>query len=242
MHPVIRIVSFFILAGFVAFGGRYELALGFLIVAVLIAFKRLQSIELSIRIIKRMRWLFLSILIVYLWFTPGQPLIPYMQDAMPTVEGLQTGVLRIFTLVLIILAVNYFVSAIARNQLVEAITWLSYPLRWLGIDNKLLALRIALTLELIPKVQHIVLDMKQHYFDEMLRLRPEKKVFLSGITTRLAAISRIVEILFERIVDNAVNMPAEPLSIHTLKPPPIIQWLVPVGFTGLFLWLQQLGS
>ena len=147
MHPVIRIVSFLILAGFVAFGGIYEIALGFVLVLSVILYRRLQSIELSTRIIKRMRWLFLSILIVYLWFTPGEPLLPIESDFMPTLQGLQTGLLRVFSLILIIFAVNYFISTIARHRLVQAIIWLLYPLNWIAIDTRQLALRIALTLE-----------------------------------------------------------------------------------------------
>lgn len=242
MHPVIRIVSFLILAGFVAFGGRNELALGFVIVLGLILLKRLQSIELSIRIVKRMRWLFLSILIIYLWFTPGKPVIPYWHEFVPTWEGLQTGLLRVSNLILIILAVNYFVSAIARDQLVQAITWLSYPLNWIGIDNKLLALRIALTLELIPKVQHIVLDMKQHYFDEIARLKSQQLVIGARLKSRLSSISRVVEILFERVVDNALHMTVEPLNVGTLRRPPVVQWLVPICLLALFLGIQYLGS
>lgn len=217
------------------------MALGFLVVLSVILVKRLQSIELSIRIIKRMRWLFLSIMIVYLWFTPGQPIIPYPHALIPTVEGLRTGLLRVFTLVLIILAVNYFVSAIARNRLVEAITWLLYPLNWIAIDNKLLALRIALTLELIPKVQHIVLDMKQIYLSEKSQTQPVKQLSLPDrVVTRLSSISRLVEILFERVVDSAINMPTEILSIDSMKRPPLVQWLIPLLLVSLFLWIQYL--
>lgn len=241
MHPVIRIICFLVLAGFVAFGGRYELALGFLVVLGVILAKRLQSIELSLRIIKRMRWLFLSILVVYLWFTPGQPLIPYPHVLVPSVEGLRTGLLRVFTLVLIILAVNYFVAAIARSKLVEAITWLLYPLNWIAIDNRLLALRIALTLELIPRVQQIVLDMKQIYLSEKSNTASQNRLSIAGRTiARLASISRLVEILFERVIDAAINMPEEALSIDTKNRPPLLQWLIPLLLASLFLWVHHL--
>lgn len=240
MHPVIRIVSFLILAGYVAFGGKYEIALGFVLVLGVVLYRRLQSIELSTRIIKRMRWLFLSILVVYLWFTPGEPILPVESGLMPTIEGLQTGLLRVLSLVLIIFAVNYFISTIARNRLVEAIVWLLYPLNWITIDTRQLALRIALTLELIPRVQQIVLDVKQHYVDAQQNMDRSRQVTVkkSLILSRLAMISRLIEMLFERTIDEAVKMPSEKIPVDTMKTPPILQWLVPVMIAGMF-WAMQ---
>lgn len=242
MHPVIRIVSFLILAGFVAFGGVYDIALGFLMVLSVILYRRLQSIELSTRIIKRMRWLFLSILIVYLWFTPGEPLLPIESDFMPTLQGLQTGLLRVLSLMLIIFAVNYFISTIARHRLVQAIIWLLYPLNWIAIDTRQLALRIALTLELIPRVQQMVLDVKQHYVDARQNIEQSKQVDVkkSMILSRLAMISHLLEMLFERTVDEALKMPSEKISVDTLQNPPVWQWFVPLLVASMFWFVRQL--
>ena len=241
MHPVIRIISFLILASFVAFGGLHELALGFVIVLSVVLFKRLQSIELTVRILKRMRWLFLSILIVYLWFTPGEPIIPISSEYIPTMEGLKTGLLRVLSLVLIIFAVNYFISSIARNRLVEAIVWLLRPFNWIGFDSRQLALRIALTLELIPRVQQIVLDLKQHYLDSKdheNQLR-QSEVNRPAILSRVAVVSHLMEVLFERIVDEADKMPAEKIKVDTMRRPQFLQWLVPIFIFALFWNLQR---
>jgi energy-coupling factor transporter transmembrane protein EcfT len=242
MHPVIRIVCFLILAGFVAFGGAYEIALGFVLVFGVVLYRRLQSVELSTRIIKRMRWLFLSILIVYLWFTPGEPILPLDSDLVPTLQGLQTGFLRVLSLILIIFAVNYFLSSIARHRLVEAIVWLLYPLNWLAIDTRQLALRIALTLELIPRVQQLVLDVKQHYVDARQNMEASKATARkrSQVLSRLAMISHLLEMLFERTVDEALRMPSEKITIHNMEKPPIFQWLVPVLITAMFWGVQHL--
>jgi len=244
MHPVIRIVSFLILAGFVAFGGVYETALGFALVLGVILYRRLQSIELSARIIKRMRWLFLSILIVYLWFTPGEPLLPIKSDFMPTLQGLQTGLLRVFSLILIIVAVNYFISTIARDRLVQAIVWLLYPLNWIAVDTRQLALRIALTLELIPRVQQMVLDVKQHYMDAKQNVEQSKQYELkrSMILSRLAMISNLIELLFERTVDEALKMPSEKIRVDTMQHPPVWQWMVPLLVALMFWYTGQLAT
>ncbi|HEY5604364.1 MAG TPA: energy-coupling factor transporter transmembrane component T [Gammaproteobacteria bacterium] len=244
MHPVIRIVNFLILAGFVAFGGLYEIALGFALVLSVVLYKRLQSVELSTRIIRRMRWLFLSILVVYLWFTPGEPMLPVDSGFIPTLQGLQTGLLRVFSLILIIFAVNYFISTIARNTLVEAIVWLLYPLNWLGVDTRRLALRIALTLELIPRMQQLVMDVKQHYVDARLSTDQPKRMAArkSLLFSRLDMIGHLLEILFERAIFEAVRMPPEKIEVGILQKPPLLQWLVPALIAGVFWGTQYLGG
>ena len=68
LHPRIRLVSFLIFAAFVAVVKPWPL-------------------------LKRMRWLFLSLLILYLWFTPGQPLLPTFSRT-PTLELLVLSNLR----------------------------------------------------------------------------------------------------------------------------------------------------
>jgi len=244
MHPVIRIISFLILAGFVAFGGVYETALGFALVLGVILYRRLQSIELSTRIIKRMRWLFLSILIVYLWFTPGEPLLPIKSDFMPTLQGLQTGLLRVFSLILIIVAVNYFISTIARHRLVQAIVWLLYPLNWIAIDTRQLALRIALTLELIPRVQQMVLDVKQHYVDAKLNSDQVKHAALkkSLVLSRITMISHMLEMLFQRTVGEALKMPPEKIRVDTMQHPPVWQWIFPAAVAAAFWYVSRLST
>lgn len=238
IHPVIRVICFLILSGFVAFGGLYELLLGLVVVSSVILIKRFQSLELSLRIIKRMKWFFLSILIVYLWFTPGVPVIDVAMPGIPTIEGLSTGSLRVMSLVLIIFAVNYFVSAIAREKLVEAIVWILYPINWIGIDSRTVALRIALVLELLPRVQNIVLDVKQGYQEQ----KSDNSVTTgqNKIIAKLSAASRLVEQLFVRVVDEAVEMPHEKVSIAVSSNPPIIQWGVPILLTTMFLWAKTL--
>lgn len=241
MHPVIRIICFLILSAFVVFGGLYELALGLLIVLGVVIVRRFQSVELSLRIIRRMKWFFLSILIVYLWFTPGSPFMGIDVTGMPTEEGLKTGALRVLSLALIIFAVNYFVTTIARIKLVEAIIWLLYPMRWAGIDNRTIALRIAMVLEFLPRVQQMVLDVKQDYLhtpsesnDGKLETRKRK------LKEKLSVAGLLVEQLFVRVVDEAVRTPHETINLAQASHPPLIQWIFPVLLSALFVWVKLL--
>jgi len=241
IHPVIRIISFLVLAAFVAFGGLNEILTGFLLVLVIMLLKRLQSMELSLRIIKRMKWLFLSILVIYFWFTPGESIIGNSAAYLPTIQGVHLGILRVLSLILIIFALNYFVSAIARNRLVEAIIWLLNPLSRVGFDCRALAIRIALVLELIPRVQQIVLDLKQTYKAESLD-EADKDTHTKwhhSLSSRIAAISRMIELLFEKVVSEALNMRSESISISLMSAPPLLQWGLPATLVLIFWCSKQ---
>jgi len=241
IHPVIRIVSFLVLAAFVAFGGFYQILAGFAVVLSVLLFRRLQSLELSLRIIMRMRWLFLSILVIYFWFTPGKPILSIAQHAMPTIQGVQMGVMRVLSLILIILALNFFVSAITRNRLVEAIIWLLNPLSRIGFDCRGLAIRIALVLELVPRVQQIVLDVRQNY-DNKTSSSPDngRLKWYQNLASRIAIISQLVERLFERVVEEALKMPSETISFTIISRPPMLQWLLPIAFALMFTWVKHI--
>ncbi|HWQ94703.1 MAG TPA: hypothetical protein VN418_04275 [Gammaproteobacteria bacterium] len=54
-------------------------------------------------LLRRARWLFLSLVILYFWFPPGRAVLPYY--GMPTVEDIEDGVFRIAALILLTLAV-----------------------------------------------------------------------------------------------------------------------------------------
>ena len=237
MHPVIRIILFIILAGFVAFGDSRQLLLAFLLLFLALASSRFQSLQLSVRFLKRMRWFFVSILIIYLWFTPGRPLIGEGAAYMPSIEGLQTGALRICSLILIVLAVNYFVSMIARNPLVAAIVWLLSPLKLIGIDHKIIALRMVLTLELIPKVQGIVMDVAnlEHSTAERKFSNSSFRQFGKKLLVRLSSIGGTMEKVFEQILREATTMESKVIDIKSIHRPPVYQWFYPLMLYGVFV-------
>lgn len=131
LHPHIRLVSFLIFAAFVAVGKPWPL-------------------------LRRMRWLFLSLLIICLWFTPGQPLLPTFSST-PTLEGIEEGLQRIVALVLLALAASLLLQTTPRAPLLAA-------LGWIGIKTERLAVRIALTLEAVTQAQHLLSEhMRQEH-------------------------------------------------------------------------------
>lgn len=169
-----------------------------------------------------MRWLFLSLLILYLWFTPGQPLLPTFSST-PTLEGIEAGLLRIASLVLLALAASLLLQTTPREPLLAALYRLLTPLGWMGIKTERLAVRIALTLDAVTQTQHLLSE----------RMRHEHASGSRNPITRIGAVSAG---LFQEVIARAERAPCTTLSITEGERPPPAQWLIPFALCGT-LWL-----
>ena len=104
-------------------------------------------------ILLRLKWLFLSILLIYLFLTPGTA-IPWLPHA--TMQGLEQGSLRIVALVLFIAAVNLLIRSAEQAELAFAILWLLRPLRWLHFPVNKFAVRLVLTLDYVSSLHKVL--------------------------------------------------------------------------------------
>lgn len=92
----------------------------------------------------RLRWLLLSIWVLYLGFTPGTPLSPWTPGL--SLEGLLDGSRRVLVLVALMTAVYWLLATTPVPQLVSALDQLLAPLRRLGCPTAVFSRRLALTL------------------------------------------------------------------------------------------------
>lgn len=99
----------------------------------------------------RLRWLLLAIFVLYVGFTPGEPL----WSALPGLsrEGLAEGLRRALVLIDLLLAVYLLLALTAVAELVAAIRMLLAPLRPLGVDPQRIGLRLALALDGIGEME-----------------------------------------------------------------------------------------
>ncbi|MBF0370625.1 MAG: energy-coupling factor transporter transmembrane protein EcfT [Magnetococcales bacterium] len=101
-------------------------------------------------VLYRLRWLFLTLILLHGFFTPGHPLFTFL--AWPTGEGLMAGVVQSLRLTLLVMLSWVLVRTTPAWQLIAAFSALlggvekiGIPLgRWLGI--------LAFTLERIPRL------------------------------------------------------------------------------------------
>jgi energy-coupling factor transporter transmembrane protein EcfT len=92
----------------------------------------------------RLRWLLLSIWVLYLGFTPGTPLSPWTPGL--SLEGLLDGSRRVLVLVALMAGVYWLLATTPVPQLVAALDQLLWPLRRLGLSTSVFSRRLALTL------------------------------------------------------------------------------------------------
>lgn len=99
-----------------------------------------------LQLLRRTRWIILSLLLVYAYATPGQPLLAAIGQFGPSREGLTDGVLQLTRLLAALAALAILLDRLHRQQLIAGLYTLFAPLQWLGMSRERLAVRLALTL------------------------------------------------------------------------------------------------
>lgn len=236
MHPVIRIVTFLVFTLFVAFGGYPQLL--FSCVVLVLFYLRVQSIaslwSSSWQMLRRMRWLFLSMLVIYFWFTPGQMVLTAMADFSPTWQGIKMAGYRIGSLVVIVVAVNIVIKSTARELITGGLLWLLTPFRYVGLPHERLAVRIMLTFNMISEIQYEY-DLLKRSKDEEKASSAELQTSHSGFLLRLDRLGELGAVLFTNVVDKAQYADGQTIELPEETSPPLHQWAWPVLLAAGFM-------
>ncbi len=99
------------------------------------------------QLLRRTRWIMLSLLMVYAYTTPGKPLIEAFGMFSPVREGLSDGVLQLARLLTAIAGLAILLDRLRRQELIAGIYTLFAPLKLIGISRERVAVRLALTLQ-----------------------------------------------------------------------------------------------
>ncbi|MBU1192813.1 MAG: energy-coupling factor transporter transmembrane protein EcfT [Gammaproteobacteria bacterium] len=219
--PSVRILSLLVLATGLASGHPRVLVAGavILLLAGALALKHHAEVEWSglMRMLRRVRWLLLAMLILYGWFTPGAALLPSLGDWSPSLVGLQQGLLRVAALLAIVIAVYLLLVTTPRGDLVGGLLWFGRPLRRLGVDDHRFAVRLVLALEAVPQVQGLA------------RAALETDAGASRLQRLNQASSRVLQAVLERAEAQHGD-----IQVPDAQPVPGWQWLLPV-LTALLL-------
>ncbi len=166
---------------------------------------------------RRLRWFFLSILILYFWFYPGTELIPLLGSYSPTIEGVNEAVLRILSLLVIISFSVFLLLLTPRAEIISGIQLLLSPLAYLGIDCSRFALRLGLVLSIVPEMTSM----------QSLQEHKKKSKNLSAVIDHAAEMVKKAD---EQTIEHEFIGPV----VAKLARPGIIDILVPLS---LFIWL-----
>ena len=97
-------------------------------------------------LLRRTRWIMLSLLLIYAYSTPGQPLSDALGMFSPSREGLADGVLQLARLLAALAGLAILLDRLHRQQLITGLYTLLAPLRLAGVSRERVAVRLALTL------------------------------------------------------------------------------------------------
>lgn len=221
MHSSIVISAFLIYAAALSLGGFQSLVFGSFIL--FIAYLMLSSLPgaNALAMLKRLRWILVSIFVVYLWFTPGEPLTDGLRFI--SREGLLLALERCGVLVLIVLAVELLLRRLDQQGLLKGLYWLTRPLQFFGINQNRIILRIALTLQL-------AMDMKGQAFV----VEGEKR---SGFKGRLLDMASALSQRFHNAVD--VRESNDSIEVDIGHAPGILSWWFPVALAAAFLVVEK---
>lgn len=225
IHPVIRIVSVMVVIAFLAFPDWQSVAVAAVMALSLILIKARQVFPGLLKMIWRLKWLYLSILIVYGWFTPGPVLFEQtLIDSrfLPSINGLYSGLLRVSVLVAIVSMVSALLQTSERSEMVSAVAWLTRPFIIMGLNPQQFSLLLVLTLERVLELQKLIQR-------EMRRLEEKANLFTRATT--------LLDRLLMDIESSAMTLEEEQIVLPAMMAPAIWQWLMPVLLAIVFYTL-----
>lgn len=107
----------------------------------------------------RMRWLLISLLVIYGWLTPGLPLFPFTGS--PSEAGILLGGHRLIGLMALVAVVKWLVTSLNSNELIIGVMTLLHPLRFFGLSTERVAIRISLTLQTVSSAEKLMRQSRQ---------------------------------------------------------------------------------
>jgi energy-coupling factor transporter transmembrane protein EcfT len=142
-HPAAQILTWCLLVALMQF-----MKLEILLVAAgsVLLFALLLSAHKLVQLLRRTRWIMLSLLLIYAYTTPGQPLLDVFGMFSPSREGLNDGVLQLTRLLAALAALAILLDRLHRQQLIAGLYTLFAPLQLIGVSRERVAVRLALTL------------------------------------------------------------------------------------------------
>lgn len=161
MHPLVRLVTVLLFAGFLPFLPPAGLALAAVGLAVFILILSPQALYRAALAVWNIRWLLVSIAILYGWFTPGTPLSEALGRASPTVEGMQEALIRSGVLVIMVAVVVLLFAITKREQLIAAIAQSVHIFKPLGLEPAVFGSRLVMSIENVRVLREALLAVRQ---------------------------------------------------------------------------------
>ncbi len=99
--------------------------------------------------LKRFRWLFLVMMIIFSFNTPGEHIQAWPFFISPTYEGAIAGFKQILRIAVMLTAISWMMAANTRQQLISGFYFMFLPLKLLGLEVERFSARLWLTLHYV---------------------------------------------------------------------------------------------
>jgi energy-coupling factor transport system permease protein len=149
MHPFVKIACFFFLLLLLQYLSPSSIAVLCGLICLLAAALNLPHFS---QLIKRMRWLFVSLLLVYAYATPGEYLAFLPLNVAPSFEGLHLGLMQIAKLLIAVASLSALFASASKSELMAGLWTLLSPLRLVGLNVERFTVRMLLTLHYVEQM------------------------------------------------------------------------------------------
>lgn len=176
-----------------------------------------------LRAVRRMRWFFLSIVVLYVWFVPVEDvsLVGEITEPVWYIDGVVSGLERVMVLAVILVAVTSFIVTTDRNALLNAVLWLSRPAVCFGLSPETIAVRFTLLFSVLAEMQMLVEETRS--------------VAQASQLSRWERWRDSASTLFTETIDRAMSAPLDSLALPPIPPPRLREWCIPaaLGLIGI---------
>lgn len=150
------------------------LVLLFLLIIILM----LNNVHQFINTLKRFKWLFLVMMMIYTLNTPGEHIVAWSFNLKPTYEGVIAGVAQVIRVSVILAMISWVTAVNTKQQLVSGFYFILSPLRLFGLETERFAARLLLTLHYVeqaskPKLKESLMAT----LDNVLKLKLRDEQF-----------------------------------------------------------------
>lgn len=157
MHVLVKIATLVLLA--LMLGHMTHPVLLFFAITLLILGFIVDSQHL-VMTMKRVRWLLLVMLCVYIFGTPGQYVDVPFKWLRPTYEGFTLGAQQTLKMITMLAGLSLLLSSTSRSQLVSGLYQLMSIFSWTGISAERFTSRLWLTLEYVEQQDKAPMSLK----------------------------------------------------------------------------------
>lgn len=216
MNPAIRIASFILLVIGLTTTNHTMLWAIFPVLYLLYKHTTVSSVW---PLLTRLRWLFLSLFILHLWFNQAEI------TGIPSLPGFIFALERTLALIIIVLTAHLLVTTTPIQDIIAALHWWFAPLQRVGLSVERLIVRLALVLDTVNQVQDLYGQPTQN---SPLKTNAPMNFIDRHLRAPLNHLSEKVADLFTQVLTRAEITPLKTLEIPPLCSPPWWQWSYPV--------------